>query len=420
MKAVLFPTMRNPLPLILVALTMIAAGAVLALMLGTPTSGVIILSVTAVAAVTIIATLIPVDPAARRREATVDAPRQPLHLHPDFNDLFDALQTPLLLVSAAQVRAANRAARALLGDFIVGADVRTAIRHPAAADRLANPRAEAAGGVTDLVGIGRPGQRWEMRTFPLADGSRLVGLTDQTARDAVERMRADFVANASHELRTPLAAILGYVETLSDPDAGEDSALRQRFLGIIDKEARRMLRLVEDLLSISRIEASKGYLPDDVHDLGDLVRHVVAELAATTDPRGDDIVLAIDDSAPIQADRAQMSQLLHNIIGNAMKYGRADTPVTVRIARTGAQMIELSVADRGDGIPADALPRLTERFYRVDSARSRTLGGTGLGLAIVKHVVERHRGRLDIESHEGEGTIVRVRLPIARPADEAR
>ncbi len=409
--------MRNPLPLILIALAIIAGGALLALLLGTPVTGTIILSVAAVAAVTVAITFIPASPATRRREPPVDALRQPLHRHPDFNDLFDALQTPLLLVNAAQVRAANRAARDLLGDFIVDADVRTAIRHPAAADRLANPRTAGPGGVIDLVGIGRPGQRWEMRTFPLADGSRLVGLTDQTARDAVERMRADFVANASHELRTPLAAILGYVETLSDPEAGDDQGLRQRFLGIIDKEARRMLRLVEDLLSISRIEASKGYLPEDILDLGDLVRDVAAEIGATTEPRGDDIELAIGGPAPIHADRAQMSQLLHNIIGNAMKYGRAGTPVRVRIAAAGAQMVELTVADQGDGIPADALPRLTERFYRVDSARSRTLGGTGLGLAIVKHVVERHRGRLDIESREGEGTTVRVRLPVAKASD---
>ena len=405
--------MRNPLPLILTALAIIGGGAVLALALGTAVTGVIILAVAAVAAATLVATLIPVVPVPPRRDPVAEPAHQPLHLHTDFNDLFDALPTPLLLVSAAQVRAGNRAARALLGDFIVGADVRTAIRHPAAADRLANPRTEGTGGVIDLVGIGRPGQRWEMRTFPLADGSRLVGLTDQTARDAVERMRADFVANASHELRTPLAAILGYVETLSDPEAGEDTVLRQRFLGIIDKEAKRMLRLVEDLLSISRIEASKGYLPDDVLDLGDLVRDVVSELATTTDPRGDDIALDIAGPAPVQADRAQLSQLLYNIVGNAMKYGRADTPITVRIAPAGAQMVELSVTDQGDGIPADALPRLTERFYRVDSARSRTLGGTGLGLAIVKHVVERHRGRLDIESREGEGTVVRVRLPSA-------
>jgi two-component system phosphate regulon sensor histidine kinase PhoR len=406
--------MRNPLSLILVALAIIIAGALLAWLLGAPVSAVIVLALAGAAAVVLVFAASPVSTRPARREPVTDPVVQPLHLRPDFNDLFDVLELPLLLVHSAQVRAANRSARALLGDFIVGADVRTAIRHPAAADRLANPRSHGAGGVTDLVGIGRPGQRWEMRTYPLADGSRLVGLTDQTARDAVERMRADFVANASHELRTPLAAIIGFVETLSDPEAGGDAATRQRFLGVLDKEARRMLRLVEDLLSISRIEASKGYLPDEVIDLAELIRDVAAEIAATTDPRGEDVALQLEGPAPVKADRAQLSQLLHNIIGNAMKYGRAATPIRVRLAPAGAQMVELSVADEGDGIPADALPRLTERFYRVDSARSRTLGGTGLGLAIVKHVVERHRGRLDIESREGEGTVVRVRLPLVR------
>jgi two-component system, OmpR family, phosphate regulon sensor histidine kinase PhoR len=338
---------------------------------------------------------------------------RPIHEHPEFAGLFDAMRLPLLLVGDGRVRAANRSARELLGSFIVGADVRTAIRHPAAADRLANPRAGSNGGTIDLVGIGRPGQRWEMRTRALEDGSRLVMLTDQTARDAVERMRSDFVANASHELRTPLAAILGFVETLSDPDAGNDPALRTRFLSVIDKEARRMLRLVEDLLSISRIEARKAEQPTDVHDLGRLVRDALAEIAAGGDARAQDIEVDGGEGVQVRADPAQMSQLVHNIVGNAMKYGHPGTPVTVRIAAAGPQMVELSVSDRGDGIPAEALPRLTERFFRVDSARSRTLGGTGLGLAIAKHVVERHRGRLDIDSVEGQGTTVRVRLPLA-------
>ncbi len=344
---------------------------------------------------------------------------QPIHEHPEFAGLFDAMRLPLLLVGQGRVRAANRSARELLGSFIVGADVRTAIRHPAAADRLANPRAGSSGGTIDLVGIGRPGQRWEMRTRALEDGSRLVMLTDQTARDAVEKMRSDFVANASHELRTPLAAILGFVETLSDPDAGNDPALRERFLSVIDKDARRMLRLVEDLLSISRIEARKAELPTETHDLGRLVRDAVAEIAAGGNARAHDIAVEggeTSEGLQVRADPAQMSQLVHNIVGNAMKYGHPGTPVTVRIMPSGPQMVELSVADRGDGIPAEALPRLTERFFRVDSARSRTLGGTGLGLAIVKHVVERHRGRLDIDSVEGQGTTVRVLLPLAAPA----
>jgi two-component system phosphate regulon sensor histidine kinase PhoR len=341
---------------------------------------------------------------------------QPLQDHPGFSGFIDAITVPLLLVEDARVAIANRAARALLGDFITGVDVRSAVRHPAAADRLANlDRTDAATIATpiDLVGIGGPGARWELRTMMLTGGACLVALTDYSARDAIERMRADFVANASHELRTPLAAILGFVETLSDPAAGGDADLRQRFLGVIDKEARRMQQLVEDLLSMSRIEASKSQTPTERLEWGAMIRQVVGELTAAGGDRAADVRLDLGPAAPIVADRAQISQLLHNIIGNAMKYGRAGTPVTVRLGLVGGQMAELAVSDEGDGIAAEHVPRLTERFYRVDSARSRSLGGTGLGLAIVKHVVERHRGRLDINSEVGVGTTVRVRLPLA-------
>lgn len=400
---------------LLLSVGMLGTASMVAYSLGTKPGSLFVMAAAGLACA-IAATFIAREPGSPPQEVPPPPPApRPIHEHPEFPGLFDAMRLPLLLVGDGRVRAANRSARELLGGFIVGADVRTAIRHPAAADRLASPRSGSSGGSIDLVGIGRPGQRWEMRTRALDDGSRLVMLTDQTARDAVERMRSDFVANASHELRTPLAAILGFVETLSDPDAGNDPALRTRFLSVIDKEARRMLRLVEDLLSISRIEARKAELPVEMHDLGRLVRDAVAEIAAGGDARAQDITVEGGEGVQVRADSAQLSQLVHNIVGNAMKYGHAGTPVSVRIAPAGPQMIELSVADRGDGIPAEALPRLTERFFRVDSARSRTLGGTGLGLAIVKHVVERHRGRLDIDSVEGRGTTVRVRLPLAAP-----
>lgn len=400
---------------LLLSIGMLGTASLVAYSLGSNPSSLFVMAAAGLACA-IAAVFIAREPAAPAPEVLPPPPApRPIYEHPEFGDLFDAMRLPLLLVGDGRVRAANRSARELLGSFIVGADVRTAIRHPAAADRLANPRAGSSGGTIDLVGIGRPGQRWEMRTRALDDGSRLVMLNDQTARDAVERMRSDFVANASHELRTPLAAILGFVETLSDPDAGNDPALRTRFLSVIDKEARRMLRLVEDLLSISRIEARKAELPTETHDLGRLVRDAVAEIAAGGDARAHDIAVEGGDGVQVRADPAQMSQLVHNIVGNAMKYGHPGTPVSVRIVPSGPQMVELSVSDCGDGIPAEALPRLTERFFRVDSARSRTLGGTGLGLAIVKHVVERHRGRLDIDSVEGQGTTVRVRLPLASP-----
>jgi two-component system phosphate regulon sensor histidine kinase PhoR len=406
--------MRQPLLSTAIVAALLFAGALLAWSLNVPPIGLFIM-IFAGAAAAIAAAMLAV-PVRSVADAPVAPPppaaEPPLYRHHGFDALFDALPLPLLLVRDGRVDAANAEARGLLGDFIVGADVRAAIRHPAAADLLTAPPGEATT-ISDLVGIGRSGQRWEMRVMPLDGGNRLVGLTDLTARDAVERMRADFVANASHELRTPLAVILGFVETLSDPAAGSDAGTRQRFLGVIDKEARRMQRLVDDLLSISRIEASKGQQPEEQINPAVLAREVVGELTASADPRAADILFdATEAEMLVRADRAQLSQLIHNLVGNAMKYGRAGTAVRLAVSPVEG-MVEISVQDEGDGIPREMIPRLTERFFRVDSARSRSLGGTGLGLAIVKHVTERHRGRLDIQSEEGVGTIVRVRLPLA-------
>jgi len=251
-----------------------------------------------------------------------------------------------------------------------------------------------------------------MRTIALPDASRFVVLTDRTAIDTAETSRADFVANASHELRTPLAAILGFIETLSDPETGGDPATRERFLAVMDKEARRMQRLVDDLMSLSRIEASKFRAPTDSIDLVELVDQVVGEIANGQDPRADDIAVNAEPALPsVLGDRAQLSQLLHNIVGNAMKYGRSATPVEIAIARDGHHMVTIRVSDHGEGIASEHLPRLTERFYRVDSARSRAAGGTGLGLSLAKHIVERHRGRIDIASRSGHGTQVTIALP---------
>jgi two-component system, OmpR family, phosphate regulon sensor histidine kinase PhoR len=263
-----------------------------------------------------------------------------------------------------------------------------------------------------LVGLGRGNQHWEMRTVPLSQDARLVLLQDQSALAQAERMRSDFVANASHELRTPLAAISGFIETLQDDSAGGDPATRRRFLSVIDAEARRMQQLVDDLISLSRIEAGKYQPPEVQVDVAALLRQVRGELAAMNPKRAANIVLEIGDAPQIlTADAAQLSQMFHNLIGNAMKYGRADTPITVALSHPRPDMMQISVVDEGDGIDEEHLPRLTERFYRVDSARSRALGGTGLGLSIVKHSVERHKGRLDISSVKGKGTTISVLLP---------
>ncbi len=336
------------------------------------------------------------------------------------DDILDAIVEPVLLIRDGRVSLANRAARGLLGNHILGEDARVAIRHPAAAQRLVSGPIVDGDHPIELVGLGTRDQRWEMRVGQASDGQRIVHLIDQTGNYAAERMRVDFVANASHELRTPLASILGFIETLSD-EAGEDPGVRARFLKVMDDEAKRMLRLIEDLISLSRIEAEKYRVPDTPIDLSRLVGDVQAELADSAGDRGRDLVATIADDVPtVSGDRVQLSQMLHNLIGNAMKYGRAGTPVTIGLRQDDSGMVRLSVRDEGEGIAAVHIPRLTERFYRADAGRSRSLGGTGLGLAIVKHIVERHRGRLDIASQVGIGTQVVVILPPSTTASSGR
>jgi two-component system, OmpR family, phosphate regulon sensor histidine kinase PhoR len=326
-------------------------------------------------------------------------------------DLIEALPEPSLIVSGRLVAVANAAARAVLGDHIVGKDVRFAVRHPIALERLGV--AEPAGDEVELVGVGGAERRWMMSVAALADGSRFVRLTDRSEAHAAERMRVDFVANASHELRTPLATIFGYAETLDDEDGDLDADTRRRFTSIIHDEARRMQRVVEDLISLSRIEAERFTPPGDKVDLAAFIDEAVRDAKGEAGTRGCTIRCEIESGLPpVLADRVQVHQLLDNLIGNAVRYG-GPGPVTVR-AELADEQVSLSVADQGEGIAAEHIPRLTERFYRVDTSRSRSQGGTGLGLSIVKHVVERHRGRLSIESRPGEGSIVRVLLPIAR------
>ena len=329
---------------------------------------------------------------------------------PTLPEVLDAVADPVLLVADGRVVLANTAARAVLGRHVVGEDARVAIRHPAAAEAIAQGQEQAL----ELVGIGGQDRRWRLRVAATSAGLTVVTLHDRTENAAAERMRVDFVANASHELRTPLASILGYAETLSD-DAGEEPALRKRFLQIMMDEARRMQRVVEDLLSLSRIEAGKFRQPDTAVGLAGLLAEVCAELRATGDARAQDVVCEGGLTAPsVLGDRAQLSQVLHNLVGNAMKYGRPGTPVFARVEPIDTG-VRFSVNDQGDGIAAEHIPRLTERFYRVDAGRSRAMGGTGLGLAIVKHIVERHRGRLDIASRVGVGTTIAITLP-AGPA----
>ena len=254
---------------------------------------------------------------------------------------------------------------------------------------------------------------------PALDGAAaILSLHDVTALKRSEQMRADFIANAGHELKTPLAALMGFIETLLGP-AREDVAARERFLGIMREQAQRMARLVDDLLSLSRIELNEHVAPTDRIALAPVIDEVARGLELRAVERGIRIICALPADLPeVLGDRDELTQIFQNLLDNAVKYGRPHSEIEVSGGTGGettSDLVRVAVVDQGEGIPKEQLPRLTERFYRVDTARSRDLGGTGLGLAIVKHILNRHRGRLDIASTVGRGSTFTVWLRAAGP-----
>ena len=393
----------------LAAAAVAGAGVAAALLLGAPPAAALLALLAGVAAFAL-------APSAEPRSPPAPPARDedPLAL-PGMAELLRAVDEPMLIVRERRVIAANEAARTLLGEHIEGSDVRLALRHPAAAERLAGagePEPDPQSRV-ELVGLGEAERPWVMTVTKLRDGSRLVRLTDQSAARAAEQMRADFVANASHELRTPLATIIGFVETLQDEAAGSDPETRARFLRIMADEAVRMRDLVHDLMSLSRIEADRFTAPTDPVDLLPLIESVRDGLKPLAEARG--AAISIENEARgtvVPGDPPQLAQLMSNLVSNALKYGRAGAPVRIRVEEAGSGMLRVRVIDQGEGIAPEHIPRLTERFYRIDPGRSRSEGGTGLGLAIAKHIALRHRGRLEIVSKLGEGTSVRVYLPL--------
>jgi two-component system phosphate regulon sensor histidine kinase PhoR len=259
-----------------------------------------------------------------------------------------------------------------------------------------------------------PTERWFAAWFArLGDtGSVLLLITDMSEQRKTDRVRVDFVANASHELRTPLASLAGFIETLQGP-ARDDVAARTRFLGIMREQAERMSRLVNDLLSLSRIEMKAHVRPSGRVDLVTVVRHVVDSL----EPLARDLEVEIDTDMPkepveVTGDRDELTQVFENLIENACKYGQSGRRVSVSVVppKDGAAA-KVSIRDFGPGIPAEHIPRLTERFYRVDVEDSRRHRGTGLGLAIVKHILARHLARLTVTSRVAEGATFTVNFP---------
>ena len=313
--------------------------------------------------------------------------------------------TPILLTDRNRIIVANHMARKILGHHILEQDARVAFRQPEAIallDARANGRAR-------IRGLARRRDVWLLNRQQLDDDLAVIELLNQTAEEDISRAHTDFVANASHELRTPLASIIGYVETLLEDGPATKPEMRQKFLGTILGEAKRLQNLVSDLMSLSRVEAEKHDRPQEAVRLKPLVEQAARDAAGID--RVSRLELRLDDVPPVLGDPRQLEQLVRNLVDNALKYGKPDQPVTVELLENAAGEATISVTDRGDGIAPEHIPHLTRRFYRTDPGRSRASGGTGLGLAIVKHIVERHAGRLDIASQRGEGSTFTVRIP---------
>ncbi|MEQ6248071.1 ATP-binding protein [Sulfitobacter sp. HNIBRBA3233] len=332
-----------------------------------------------------------------------------------------ALPLPAVAIDGSErIIAINDAAQALLGPFAVGRHFITVLRQPSvveAVELCLSGKASAA--AQFLTRENGQDATYEVAVRRIATAEvALLTFQDVTHVAAAGQMRRDFVANVSHELRTPLTALMGFIETLRGP-ARDDAAARERFLGIMTHEAERMNRLVGDLLSLSRVEAQERVRPTDKVDLKAVLTSTLRNLnplAVETD-----VTLRPqipDDPVTVPGDADQLQQVLTNLIENAIKYGGEGKTVHITLATADridalrAPGCRISVRDEGPGIDAQHLPRLTERFYRADSHRSRALGGTGLGLAIVKHILNRHRGRLKVQSELGKGAEFIVLLPL--------
>jgi two-component system phosphate regulon sensor histidine kinase PhoR len=323
----------------------------------------------------------------------------------------DALDFPVLLINAQEeIVRQNGSAIQLFGDLPEGAHISARLRAPGLLETVREGLRTGTPGEKEYVERIPTARAFRVRVAPLSDEHFLITFIDVSGLRRIDQMRTDFVANASHELRTPLASLRGFIETLQGP-ARADPKAQERFLGIMLDQVNRMSRLVDDLLSLSRLELKAHRVPEGSVDLVPLVSHVRDSLAPLAESLGVTISMELPDKpVMVPGDRDELVQVFENLIENACKYGQEGKLVEVRLAAPEQGPVEVSVTDHGPGIEAEHVPRLTERFYRVNVEASRSKKGTGLGLAIVKHILTRHRARLLIQSEPGEGSRFTVRF----------
>lgn len=363
---------------------------------------------------------------AQKRLPEVAVPAKP-DVPPAVRQLFERLPDPMLLVELnGKALFANRAMREIVGTSVEHKHISALLRMPGVLEAV-RKTSESGEPASVEFAVRVPVERYflaHVARVGLDPAVVVLMLHDLTALKRAEQTRVDFVANASHELRTPLAAVTGFIETLKGP-ARDDAEARESFLDIMLVESMRMRRLIDDLLSLSRIEMNEHVAPKGGISGEKLVRDVVAALDPLIQAEKATVTVRAEPDLPdIAGDRDELMQLAQNLIHNAIKYGREGGQIDITLKRTpgagrGAEaLVAIAIHDNGEGIAQDVIPRLTERFYRVDVKRSREKGGTGLGLAIVKHIVNRHGGRLQIESVLGEGSTFTVFLPVLRRVNE--
>ena len=336
-----------------------------------------------------------------------------------FDLLIAALPEPVLLVArSGHVRAANQAAIELFGGQIRHANLRAHLRQPEVASMLDRVLTTGENGSARFTSTSAHAETvWQVTARNMGPDTLVLSLHDISHREAAEAQRREFVANVSHELRSPLTVLAGFIETLRGP-AADDVEAREEFLSIMAREAERMTGLVSDLLSLSRVEGVEKIRPRTPVALDMVLRATLAALRPQIEAAGLEVALTLpEDLPPVPGDYDQLVQVYHNLVENAVKYGAGGGTIEIE-ARTlrdypgfDGPVLRVQITDHGEGIDPIHIPRLTERFYRVDRARSREQGGTGLGLAIVKHILNRHRGRLCIRSAPGAGATFTTLLP---------